>query len=326
MDKYIELLSSICSCIAPSGYETGVSNKIMSVLSDEGHQIKKDKMGNLIIYIRGRKNKPRKIAFLAHMDSAAMIITGENKGTYYASSLSNWKKEKIDNADFVFLSGKQAKVSFVGDNDERLVLIDLKKQGLSIGDIGVLKPNFDYDGRIIKGTFLDDRIGCVCLIRLILELDSADDDLYFIFTVQEEIGNKGAKSIRKHFEFDEAIVVDTTVCKENEQQDAVFIRAGGGVACKMCDGSGMCSDRLYNNFIKLAEKRNVRYQKEILTYAGSDIVAFSEDGYNCEYCAISIPCKYMHAPREEIDIRDAEAAYTLLRYYLEEVSNAKFLY
>ena len=76
--------------------------------------------------------------------------------------------------------------------------------------------------------------------------------------------------------------------------------------------------------MKLAERRNVRYQKEILTYAGSDIAAFSEDGCNCEYGAVSIPCKYMHSPREEINIYDAKATYMLLKYYLEEISNAKF--
>lgn len=324
LDKYIELLSSMCSCIAPSGYETLVRNKIISELRNEGCQIKQDKMGNLVMCIKGKASKPRRIALLAHMDSAAIIVTGESDGIYYVDSLSKWKREKIDNVDFTFLSGKQAKVSFIGEMEERLVISDVDGQNFLVGDVGVLKPSFYYDGKIAKGTFLDDRIGCVCLMRMILELESADDDIYFIFTVQEEIGNKGAKSIKKFFDFDEAIVVDTTVCKENDQQDTVFIMAGEGVACKMCDGAGICSDRLYKSFIKLAKERNVKYQKEILTYAGSDIVAFSEDGCDCEYGAISIPCKYMHSPREEINICDAEAACTLLRYYLEEISNAKF--
>lgn len=324
LDKYIELLSSLCLCIAPSGYETLVRNKIISTLGNEGYQINQDKMGNLIVCIRGKTKKPRKVAFLAHMDSAAVIVTGENDGVYHVGSLSKWKREKIDKEPFVFLSGKQAKVSFVGETEEKLILSDTEGQDFLVGDVGVLKPDFYYDGKIAKGTFLDDRIGCVCLIHMILELESTDDDIYFIFTVQEEIGNKGARSIKKLFDFDEAIVVDTTVCKESEQQDTVFIMAGEGAACKMCDGSGICSDRVYNGFIKLAEKRNVKYQKEILTFAGSDIVAFSEDGCNCEYGAISIPCKYMHSPREEINICDAEATYTLLRYYLEEKSNAKF--
>lgn len=324
LDKYIELLSNMCSCIAPSGYEALVRNKIISAIRNEGYQIHQDKMGNLIIYIKGKKTKPRKIAFLAHMDSAAVIVTGESNGVYYAGSLSKWKREKIDNSDFSFLSGKQAKVSFIGEMKDRLVLNDVKGQNFEIGDVGVLKPDFYYDGKIVKGTFLDDRIGCVCLIRMILELESVDDDIYFVFTAQEEIGNKGARSIKKAFDFDEAIVVDTTVCKEDEQQNAVFIAAGEGAACKMCDGAGICSDRLYNSFMKLAERRNVRYQKEILTYAGSDIAAFSEDGCNCEYGAVSIPCKYMHSPREEINIYDAKATYMLLKYYLEEISNAKF--
>lgn len=329
MKNYIDLLYKLCTCIAPSGYEDSVRNSIVDAINNEHVEIQVDAIGNLIISLRGNTTNAKNIALLAHMDSASLIIEGCRNNAFYLGSLSSWKKKNLNRESITFLSGNQAEVFCNDDHYDKnrfeIMVKDKKKEELQVGDVGTLTPRFGFENDKICGTFLDDRVGCLCLIKIINELNNSENNLYFIFTAQEEIGNKGAKSIQKHYDFDEAIVIDTTVCNEDNSSQKVFINFDAGPTCKLCDGSGLCSNSVFKELVSIAETRKIKFQKEILTYAGSDILAFSENGSNCKFGAVSIPCKYMHSSHEEISFEDLNGAHNLIRAYLE-AKNAKFLY
>ena len=319
--RLIEICRDLCSITAPSGYEDSAITYLEQCIEKKSvFSIVKDRIGNLICSYHGT-NSNEKTCFMAHVDSAGIFCSSpDNNDKKSWGSLSTWKKEKIDQQLFKFLSGAEAIVNF---NDK--TLIQNGNIRINQGDFGAFKPSFSINEAKITGTFLDNRIICACLLYFIERLVDSDKSFTFIFTVQEEIGNKGAKAIAHNFHFDKVYVLDTTVGNLDKSSSSIPI-LGQGACIKYCDGSGLCSKRLNKFLLEVANRNNVLIQKELIDFAGSDIVAFSEHGYDCDFTGISIPCYNMHSPNEIMSTYDVDCFLNLFRLLLEEYYGAKFAY
>ena len=314
---FISLCKRFCSIIAPSGYEDGLANEIVDILGNYGYTFKFDVCGNLICSMP-KNTKMKKIAFIAHMDSAPIIINGiDDKKNVFWGSLSKWKTEKINNQSITFISGTTGVAHASEEGCGSNVITDIHGH-IEVGDFGALTPFFRIEDDIITATFLDDRIGCAILVDVAKMLIHIPIELSFIFTVQEEIGNKGAQKIAQQFEFDEAYIIDTTRTHSKEYSEPVYAVMGKGMCIKICDGFGLCSVRLNKKVLQIAEEKNVPIQKEVIFRGGSDIGAFAKFGTNTHFTGLSIPCRNMHSRSEQVCLNDVIATRSIILEILKK--------
>lgn len=311
--RTIELCEKFCNIIAPSGYEELLSQSIAHILKELKYEIITDSCGNLICTKKSNISH-KKIAFLAHMDTASIVINGIDplKNKFYWGSLSKWKSYKIDNQSITFLSGSTA-IACIANDTDKCNYIQSVNGFIEVGDVAVLTPFFHISDNVITATYLDDRVGCAILVDIACRLNaSTEADISFIFTVQEEIGNKGAYKIAQHYDFDEVYCIDTTRAISGEYNQPIYPLMGEGTCIKLCDGTGICSKKLNNKLISIAESNKIHIQKELLFSGGSDISAFARHGYKTLFTGISIPCKNMHSRKEQVCISDIIATEKLI--------------
>lgn len=299
----IALSKRFCNIVAPSGYEDVLAKEIAEILQTYGYVIKIDAIGNLVCTMQGQKHM-KKIAFMAHMDSAPIIINGvDGYNNVYWGSLSKWKSEKINNQSITFVSGATGIAHFSEEGNNCNTISDIKGH-IEVGDVGVLTPFFHLENNIITATFLDDRIGCSILVDVAKKIITSPVEVSFVFTAQEEIGNKGSQIIASHFEFDEVYVIDTTRTLSQEYKDPVYVVMGGGGCVKICDGFGLCSKKLIEKIQHIAAINDIPLQKEVIFRGGSDIGAFSRFGFSTLFAGLSIPCVCMHSRHEQVCFDD----------------------
>lgn len=310
-NSIFEICNEFCKTISPSGYEDMMAQSIIQYIKDNEYDIYFDKCNNLICK-KTSKNSCKRIAFIAHMDSAPIIINGiDSSQNIYWGSLSKWKYNKINNQSVTFVSGATAIAHMSEDANECNLLSDICGQ-IELGDVGALTPFFQISGDYITATFLDDRIGCAILVDVARRILEANIEISFIFTAQEEIGNKGARKIAQYYQYDEVYSIDTTRAISPEYNMPIYASLGKGACMKICDGSGMCSRQLNEKIKKIAETHNIPLQKEILFRGGSDISAFARHGYNTLFTGISVPCINMHSREEKVSLVDVNAVENLI--------------
>lgn len=317
-DECIKTCRKLCSLVAPSGKETAVASYICEALSKNSNGIIKiDMMGNIIFSFIGMKSYPP-VALLAHMDSAGLFTMGtelNNRCRY--GSLSTFCKEKADKKLFKFLSGAEAVVDY-----ENRTLIRQGSIPLRPGDFGTFFPSFDINTKEVYGTFLDNRVICALLLDVIFHMTKTERTVNFIFTVQEEVGNKGARALAPHIEADRVYILDTTACDVIMPSSIPVL--DNGVCIKICDGSGFCSSVLNDEVLRLSHSRGISLQLEALDFAGSDISAFSGTRADLLFTGLSIPCSNMHSNNERMSLYDIDEFDKLLHIILEDNCGAEF--
>lgn len=309
--EIVSLSKHFCNIVAPSGYENVLAKEIAAVLCTYGYETNIDAIGNLVCTMPLNK-QTKKIAFIAHMDSAPIIINGiDEHNNVYWGSLSKWKQNKIDNQSITFVSGATGIAHYSGDEKSFNIIDDIKGR-IEIGDVGALTPYFQFKNNIITATFLDDRIGCALLVDVAKKIISTPIEVSFIFTAQEEIGNKGSQIIASHFEFDEVYIIDTTRALSEEYKDPVYVIMGNGGCVKICDGFGLCSKKLNEKVQHIATGNAIPLQKEVIFRGGSDIGAFSRFGFKTLFTGLSIPCVSMHSRQEQVCLNDVINVETIM--------------
>ena len=142
-------------------------------------------------------------------------------------------------------------------------------------------------------------------------------DIYFTFTVQEEVGLRGATVLAERIQPDVGIAIDITRAFDLPGEDYGTPILGGGVAIKVSDGSVICDNGLTNELRKIAEEHELSYQMDPLYAGGTDIGAIMKSGYGVKTLGLSIPTRYGHTPHNIIDMKDVEACSDLLRIFVE---------
>src|SRR5699024_6337885 len=149
-------------------------------------------------------------------------------------------------------------------------------------------------------------------------MESSKNDLYFVFTVQEELGLRGAKTSSYGVNPDVGIAVDVTSTGDTPKSKDMEVSLGNGPAIKVKDNSIICHPKVKNSLIKLAKENNIPYQLEVLEHGGTDAGAIHLAREGVPTGAISIPTRYIHSPGEMIDLNDVENTIKLLVKFLEE--------
>ena len=181
-----------------------------------------------------------------------------------------------------------------------------------VGDLAVFDTVPFVSGRKLFSPYLDDRIACVILLSAMERIKHSDNDLYFVFTVQEEVGLRGARTAAYGIDPDYGIAVDVT--DSDDIPDAPHecsSVAGKGAAIKVMDSSVICHPVVVNQLKELAQARNIPFQMDVLRFGGTDAGAIHQSRAGVYTGGISVASRYIHTPVEMADLDDIEACAAL---------------
>lgn len=322
----------------PSGYEGEVRDIIKNEIKDYVDEIKVDKMGNIIAHKKG--NGP-KVMVAAHMDEVGFIITGYNSdGTLKFRGLGGVNQISMP-SKLVFI-GKDKLRGIIGAKAIHLQSRDERKKPFSysnccidigaknkdeamekveLGEYVVFDTDYDSFGeRLIKGKAFDDRIGCLVLIQLLKQ--NYNCDLYAVFNVQEEVGDRGAYISSFNVQPDLAIVLEGTICADmpNIDLNKRATEIGKGPAISIMDRTSMFNEDMARDIIKISEQNNIPYQRRCAIAGGNDAGAIHTVGNGTSKIAtISIPCRYIHSAVSVASQDDYINTLKLVTCYLKHI-------
>ena len=189
---------------------------------------------------------------------------------------------------------------------------------IQLGDIAVYAPDcFRLGEHRVAAPAMDDRIACALLVRVMQELGETKDTIYAVFSTQEEVGCRGAKTAAYAINPDVGIALDVTGNGDTPKTKLPSVKLGEGAAIKIMDNGSISHPEVVSDLLAAAERAGVKYQREVLPYGGTDAMAMQLTRGGVKAGTISIPCRYVHSACEMIDLRDVEAACELLKAYLK---------
>lgn len=325
MSKVFELWNEVGGAFGPSGREEAVREAIAAIAGAYIDDITTDALGNLICR---KKGSGKKVLFAAHMDSIGVVATYiDEKGFIRFSQVGGLFKGDLINITVRFANGTRGVISY----EEKTPFKDLTLDNLfidigakdraqaetmvQVGDFAVFDaPRFEQNG-VLCGPYLDNRIGCVTLLLAMEQLVDAqtDNDLYFVFTAQEEVGLRGAGAAAFAVEPDVAIAVDVTDTGDlPERKTPMAVDMGKGPAVKVMDRSVICTPAVCAALEQAAKDCGIATQREILQFGGTDTSALQKARAGVQAGAVSIPTRYIHSPSEMCAVGDVEDAAKLL--------------
>ena len=318
--EILDILRTLNACHGPAGDEGGVAEAIRALAAPHGDEHWFDPMGNLIVHKRG--NGP-KVLFAAHMDSIGMIVTHiEEEGYLRFGKVGGLGTFSSLFTPVRFANGTRGLVGENADAKEPAIenmFIDIgarskeeAEKRVSIGDTAVFDtPTFAAGERIIS-PYLDNRISCAVLLSVLERLESSHNDLYFVFTAQEELGRRGAKTAAYAIDPDYAVAVDVTLSDDlpgaRHNGSSVL---GKGAAIKVMDASVICHPEMVAKLTDLARKKDIPFQTDVIRSGGTDAGAIQLTRTGVYTGGISIPCRYIHTPAEMVQDSDVEACIKL---------------
>ncbi len=325
----LNLIKTLVSSRAISGYEKAVCEKILHLVAPLCDKVWTDAMGNLIALKSGTApdGDRRKIMLCAHMDEIGFLVTFiDDNGFVRVAPIGGINPVAAAYAEVTFGSGvKGIMVPETGTApadlkvDKLYVDIGAKdkreaERKVKIGDFCALSGNITrLCGRRIAGRPLDDRIGCAILIKIAeaLQGKACRDDVYFVFSVQEEVGLRGSKTAAYGIMPDIGLAYDVTLTGDTVGAKPMACAVGDGAAIKIKDNSVLCNRELVDELAAVAKDNGIKHQFEILLAGGTDTASMQLSGAGARAAALSVPTRYVHSGVEMLDLNDALACVDL---------------
>jgi endoglucanase len=184
---------------------------------------------------------------------------------------------------------------------------------IQAGSPAIFWRQMEERGTRVIAKSLDDRIGCVVAIETMRRLNKqTPNEVYFVFTVQEEVGVRGARPAAYSIDPDVAIAVDVTSTGDLIKNEKNEVKLGGGAAIKLHDSGHVVPPAVRDWMIARAEQDGIPYQLELLTLGTTDAAGIQTTRAGVPSGAISIPCRFVHTTSETVDMGDVEACVRLL--------------
>jgi len=321
--ELFDIVQKLIGAFGPSGDEAGAASVIAELARPYADEISTDVMGNLICR---RKGNGPKVMFAAHMDSLGLVVTHiEKEGFLRVAPLGGISPTRILSTPVRFKNGIRGLVSCDGGTPmDKLRIDDLyidigasdedeAKKQVTPGDVAVYDtPCFRAGNRVVS-PYLDNRISCAVLLCAMERLAGSDNDLYFVFTAQEELGLRGAKTATYAIDPVYGITVDVTASADTpSNKNNCSTVQGKGAAIKVMDRSVICHPNVVKKLEALAEENQIAHQLDVKRTGGTDAGAMQPTRAGVYTGGITVPCRYTHSPTECICLSDAERAIELV--------------
>jgi putative aminopeptidase FrvX len=331
-----ETLAKLASVHSPAGFETPIAEVIAELATPYADEVKIDTLGNLIVYRKANADqngsyKPKKVMVSAHMDSIGMIVTHvDDNGYIRFANIGGLSPVVLLNVPVKFANGTRGVIAKEDKAElKNLAINDLyidigastKEEAIkkvNVGDVAVYSSETYLVGESrIVSPYLDDRIACVVLLMVLESIREIKNDLYFVFSAQEEVGIRGAKTAAFSIEPDVGLAVDVTSTGDiPEMKVPMNCSLGKGAAIKVMDASVICSPKVVRILEQMAKDFDIKHQFEILQRGGTDAGSIQLSRTGAHTGAVSIPTRYVHSPQEMCDLEDVKAAAALVGLFV----------
>lgn len=320
--ELFEILTRLNAAHGPSGDEAEVRQVIEEIARDHAEEMITDTMGNLIVR---KKGSGPKVMFSAHMDSIGFIVTHiEKEGFLRVGRLGGIAPKEVAYTPVRFKNG--VKGVFVPEEkadfgklklDECYIDIgacteEEAKKLVQVGDTAVYDTAAMEIRSKVVSPYLDNRISCAILLNVLQQIKEAKNDLYFVFSAQEEVGLRGARTAAWSIDPDYAIAVDVTDVDDTpgSRKDGT-VQLGKGAAVKVMDSSVICHPAVIEKLTELSQQENIPAQRDIMRAGGTDAGVIHTSRMGVLTGGISVPCRYIHTPCEMAALEDAESCVKL---------------
>lgn len=348
----MKMLKTLSELPGAPGREEKVRDYIISKVDGLCDETRVDALGNLICRVKSAKSggeeRPKKVMVACHMDEIAFYVRRiDDDGFIQVHHLGGFdtrnlfaRRVRIQTRDGEEILGNLnpgGKPIHIAEPEERkkipkthefFVDTGLSKDELDKkvrpGDPVTLVQDFVEMGDLVSGKCLDNRVACWAGIRVLEALKEAesDYDIYIVFTVQEEIGVRGATTAGYAIAPDIGIAIDTTLAVDipGVPGGHQVTNLGEGVAIKIMDSYAVSNKELVDEFIALAEAQKITHQYEILPLGGTDAAALQRARSGARAITLSVPTRYIHTVTETVHKDDLQATVDLLLAYLSAPS------
>ena len=340
------LLEKLSNANGISGAEGAVAKIIRDEVAPYVDEITTDRMGNLVAI---KKGDDFKIMLAAHMDEIGLMVQYiDEKGFIRFVGVGGWYNPVLV-SQRVILHGEKGDVPGVlgmkpphvmeeADRKKPIELANLfidvgahsaeevEAMGITVGTTVTIDRDYQpLAGTVVTGKALDNRVGCAMLIGALKEMETKHT-IYAVFTVQEEVGLKGAKTAAFSLNPDVAIATDVTIPGDSpgiERRKApVFMGEGPVVVMVSASGRGHLADpRMVDWLKKTAKKHDIKIQLEVGDGGNTDASAINFERGGIPSVPVSVPARYIHSPVEVIDLKDLQGAIALLRLAVKTKPN-----
>ena len=338
------ILKELSEAIGVSGNEDAVRKIIADAVRDHVDELRSDTIGNLFAYKKARgkgRGAGLRVMIAAHMDEVGFMIVG-------ADSSGGLRFRSIGGVDDRILPGKALLVGpdkipgvigvkpvhlLKGDEGKQVIkmdalLIDIgassKEEAEKLvkpGQAAVFATRYNKVGRTVTGKAFDDRAGCAVLVEL-LSGERFPFELHGVFTVQEEVGLRGAQVAANAVAPDCAFALEGTICDDlpKERDTSPTTQLGKGPAITVMDRSVLADRRLVDHLVATAESLGIPYQFKQPGLGGTDAGAIARSKTGVPSVPVAVPCRYIHSPVARLSLDDFENTVKLMRESLKRLT------
>jgi len=340
----MQLLKTLSEMSGVPSREERVREFIESQLDGLVDEVRTDALGNLIAVKKAASEDAKNVMLVAHMDEIGFIVKYiDDKGFLRLQNVGGFDMRNLfarqvtvfasSGDELIGVMNPATKPIHIASAEERKrvpemqeFMVDLGldadtvKEKVRIGDMVTLRQEFHDLGDVVTGKALDDRCNCYVLLETLKKLENPTVNVHAVFSVQEEVGLRGATTSAFAVEPDIGIALDTTLAVDSPggSPDQSVTKMGEGVALKVMDRASISTRWLLDEFIELAKAKEVTYQLEVLPLGGTDAGAMQRSRAGVPSITLSIPSRYVHTVTEMVAKSDLAASITLLTHYLSK--------
>ena len=325
----LQLQQKLISVVGISSFESKRAELIQKLAAPLCDDIHIDRMGSVIAHIKGKPGG-MKIMICAHMDAIGIIATyAEETGLIRFDTLGGINPLTLLYSTLCFENGVYGCVGIDARRQPRQkaedypisdMFIDIGANSreealsmISLGDTASYVGSVIQNGDSIFSIYLDDLIACSIQLCVMEQIEDPENDLFFVFSVQEEVGGYGAEVAAKVIHPEIGIAIDVTDSEDKPGRKVPGLcLAGKGAAIKLLDSSVICNRQIIDLLTSVAKSENLSHQQEILLGGGTDTRPIQSSPGGVPSCGISIPTRYIHSQSEMCRKSDVESCVQLL--------------
>ena len=319
----IQCLETLCALNGVSGDEGQVRSYIRGWAEEHADSVRTDALGNLIVFKRGRKAAENRLMLCAHMDEVGVIVTRATDEGFLKFDFVGGVDRRVIGMKAIHLLSREdmkkvPKTSALyldigaSSREEALSMVPLGTCGAFVG------PPERFGDGLFKAKAIDDRVGCAVMLELLRE--KLPMDVTFAFTVQEEVGTRGAFGAAFSVTPEVALVLETTTAADLPMVEAhrKVCAPGKGPVISYMDGGTIYDRGLFEDLRRLAEEHRIPWQTKEYIAGGNDARTIQRTKSGVRVAALSAAVRYLHAPASVGSISDFEAMLKLTRLFLAD--------
>jgi len=319
-----QLIQKLTETFSPSGYEDAILDVILAEIKPLADEVRVDALGNIIARKGDKTTNGKRVMVAAHMDEIGLIATYIDEkgfvrfttvGVPFARYLLGGRVRFTNGIQGVVGSEKPNKRSEIPPADKMFIDVGASSKKdcpVQVGDVAAFDRPFVEMGTRLVAKSLDNRAGVAVAIETLRRLGPGPNEVYFVFTAQEEVGVRGATVSAYGVAPEIGIAVDVTPAGDTPNFLRRDISLGSGPAIKVKDQSMLSDPKVVAWMERSARHAKIPTQREVLTGGSGDARAIQLTRSGVPTGGLVLPCRYVHSPSEMIDYGDVEQAVELL--------------